>query len=66
MADHAGRAAAQCARALIVDACLRLGYTVITIATLGFLGLGLPPPDPDWGQMIAEAVPVGVFAIMPC
>jgi peptide/nickel transport system permease protein len=48
---------------LIVDACLRLGYTVITIATLGFLGLGLPPPDPDWGQMIAEAVPVGVFAM---
>ncbi len=47
---------------LIVDACLRLGYTVITIAMLGFLGLGLPPPDPDWGQMIAEAVPVGVFA----
>ena len=46
----------------IVDACLRLGYTTITIATLGFLGLGLPPPDPDWGQMIAEAVPVGVFA----
>ena len=48
---------------LIVDSCLRLGYTVITIATLGFLGLGLPPPNPDWGQMIAEAVPVGVFAI---
>ena len=42
--------------------CLRLGYTTITIATLGFLGLGLPPPDPDWGQMIAEAVPVGMFA----
>ena len=36
---------------------------MITIATLGFLGLGLPPPDPDWGQMIAEVVPVGVFAI---
>lgn len=47
---------------LIVDGCLRLGYTTITIATLGFLGLGLPPPDPDWGQMIAEAVPVGIFA----
>jgi peptide/nickel transport system permease protein len=47
---------------LIVDACLRLGYTVITIAMLGFLGLGLPPPDPDWGAMIAEAVPVGAFA----
>ena len=41
---------------LIVDACLRLGYTTIAIATLGFLGLGLPPPDPDWGLMIKEAV----------
>lgn len=47
---------------LIVDACLRLGYTTITIAMLGFLGLGLPPPDPDWGKMIAEAVPLGAFA----
>ena len=47
---------------LIVDACLRLGYTTVAIATLGFLGLGLPPPDPDWGKMIAEAVPLGQFA----
>jgi len=39
---------------LIVDACLRLGYVVITIGTLGFLGLGLPPPDPDWGGMIND------------
>ncbi len=39
---------------LIVDAMLRLGYVIITIGTLGFLGLGLPPPDPDWGKMIAE------------
>ena len=23
---------------------------------------GLPPPDPDWGKMIAEAVPMGAFA----
>lgn len=37
---------------LIVDACLRLGYVVITIGVLGFLGLGLPPPAPDWGGMI--------------
>lgn len=47
---------------LIVDACLRLGYTVVAIATLGFLGLGLPPPDPDWGLMLKEAVPLGAFA----
>ncbi len=47
---------------LIVDACLRLGYTTIALATLGFLGLGLPPPDPDWGAMIAETRPMGAFA----
>ena len=39
---------------LIVDACLRLGYVIITIGVLGFLGLGLPPPQPDWGGMINE------------
>jgi peptide/nickel transport system permease protein len=39
---------------LIVDACLRFGYAVITIGVLGFLGLGLPPPDPDWGGMVSE------------
>jgi len=39
---------------LIVDSCLRLGYVIITIGVLGFLGLGLPPPAPDWGGMINE------------
>ena len=39
---------------LIVDLCIRLGYVTITIGTLGFLGLGLPPPNPDWGGMINE------------
>ena len=39
---------------LIVDGCLRLGYVIISIGVLGFLGLGLPPPDPDWGGMINE------------
>ncbi|MGY8997784.1 MAG: ABC transporter permease [Alphaproteobacteria bacterium] len=41
---------------LIVDACLRMGYTIITIGILGFLGLGLPPPDPDWGGMVANNI----------
>lgn len=40
---------------LIADACLRIGYTVITIGILGFLGLGLPPPNPEWGGMIRES-----------
>ncbi len=39
---------------LAADACLRLGYVVIAIGTLGFLGLGLPPPAPDWGGMIND------------
>ena len=41
---------------LVVDLCLRSGYTVILIGTLGFLGLGLPPPTPDWGGMVVEGV----------
>ena len=40
---------------LIVDATLRVGYAIFAIGTLGFLGLGLPPPDPDWGSMVNEA-----------
>ena len=40
---------------IIVDARLRLGYTTVAITTLTFLGLGLQPPDPDWGLMIKEA-----------
>ena len=47
---------------LIVDACLRLGYVTIAIAALGFLGLGLPPPDPDWGKMISEVRGFGSIA----
>ena len=39
---------------IIVDAMLRVGYAVFAIGTLGFLGLGLPPPAPDWGSMVAR------------
>ena len=55
---------------LIVDGCLRLGYVIITIGVLGFLGLGLPPPDPDWGGMINEtrsmALAFPYMTIFPC
>jgi peptide/nickel transport system permease protein len=47
-----------CRGMLIVDACLRIGYTIITIGILGFLGLGLPPPNPDWGGMVKESTTV--------
>ncbi|TDI58412.1 MAG: ABC transporter permease [Alphaproteobacteria bacterium] len=46
---------------IIVDACLRLGYTTVAITTLTFLGLGLQPPDPDWGLMIREAAKVAML-----
>ena len=39
----------------MVDSMLRVGYAIFAIGTLGFLGLGLPPPDPDWGSMVNEA-----------
>ena len=39
---------------LIVDACLRIGYTTILLGTLGYFGLGLVPESPDWGTTIKE------------
>ena len=55
---------------LIVDACLRLGYVIITIGVLGFLGLGLPPPDPDWGSMVNETRSMALvfphMTVYPC
>ena len=37
---------------LIVDFCLRIGYTTILLGTLGFFGLGLQSESPDWGTTI--------------
>ena len=40
---------------LIVDSCLRIGYTTILLGALGYFGLGMPPESPDWGTMIKES-----------
>jgi peptide/nickel transport system permease protein len=40
---------------LIVDSCLRIGYTTILLGALGYFGLGMPPESPDWGTTIKEA-----------
>ena len=40
---------------IMVDAMLRIGYAVFTLGTLGFLGVGMPPPTPDWGSMVQRA-----------
>ena len=39
---------------LIVDFCLRIGYTTILLGTLGFFGLGVSPESPDWGSTIDD------------
>ena len=39
---------------LIVLATLQVGSVILLEATLSFLGLGVPPPNPSWGQMVAE------------
>jgi peptide/nickel transport system permease protein len=48
---------------LIVDMCLRTGYNVVIIGVLGFLGIGLPPPDPDWGGMVKDTY--GMMSVWP-
>ena len=41
--------------ALIVEASLRFSYAIFLVASLGFLGLGVQPPLPEWGRMVLEA-----------
>lgn len=41
--------------ALTVEAALRFSYAIFLVASLGFLGLGVQPPSPDWGRMVNEA-----------
>jgi len=43
------------ASSIIVRTTIGMGGTILTAATLGFLGLGPPPPSPEWGRMIAES-----------
>jgi peptide/nickel transport system permease protein len=40
---------------IIVQATIQLGLAVLTEAGLSFLGLGLAPPAPTWGRMLADA-----------
>jgi peptide/nickel transport system permease protein len=39
---------------VLVKASMDVGFAVLTTASLGFIGLGTQPPNPDWGQMVAE------------
>lgn len=43
-----------CLPPVIVQATLAMGFAVLTMAALSFLGLGIRPPDSEWGEMTAE------------
>jgi peptide/nickel transport system permease protein len=40
---------------LVVQATLQVGLAILVEAGLGFLGLGVPLPDPSWGRMLSES-----------
>jgi len=40
---------------IIIEATIRIGFAIMIGAALSFLGLGVQPPTPDWGNMISEA-----------
>jgi peptide/nickel transport system permease protein len=41
--------------ALAVEGALRFSYAIFLVASLGFLGVGVQPPNPDWGLMVSES-----------
>ncbi len=43
---------------LIVQSTLGMGYAVLTEAALGFIGVGVQPPTPTWGNMLQQAFPL--------
>ncbi len=40
---------------LLVETSVRFAYSIFLVASLGFLGLGVQPPSPDWGRQVNEA-----------
>jgi peptide/nickel transport system permease protein len=43
-----------CLSPIIVQATLDMGYIILSVASLGFLGLGTQPPTADWGVMVSD------------
>jgi len=39
---------------IIVEVCIRFGFAILVTASLSYIGLGPPPPMPDWGTMASE------------
>lgn len=51
--------------ALVVEASLRFSYAIFLVASLGFLGVGVRPPIPDWGRMVSEYSGQGQYQLAP-
>lgn len=47
--------------ALTVEGALRFSYAIFLVASLGFLGVGVQPPSPNWGLMVNEARPHAIL-----
>ncbi len=50
----------QCVAPFLVLATTHLGVAIIIEASLGFLGVGIPPPTPTWGNMLADSLNSGL------
>ena len=50
----------QCIAPYLILATTHLGVAIIIEASLGFLGVGIPPPNPTWGNMLSDALNSGL------
>jgi peptide/nickel transport system permease protein len=47
---------------VIILATLDMGYIILAVSSLSFLGLGAQAPTPEWGRMLSDATPYMQFA----
>ena len=50
----------QCIAPYLILATTHLGVAIVIEASLGFLGVGIPPPSPTWGNMLSDALNSGL------
>lgn len=50
---------------VIVSATLQVASAILLEASMSFLGLGIPPPTPSWGNMLQSARSIGILKSMP-
>ena len=57
----------QCIAPYLILATTHLGVAIVIEASLGFLGVGIPPPSPTWGNMLSDALEFGSrAAVVAC